>query len=77
MVGRSYGNNIVYTDWQRDNYFVAIKEALGNARGNIGVEFDHLSFQNYGYAPCSIVIIQLFIQIGNCKVFYREVPWWI
>jgi len=45
---RSYGNNIVYTDWQKDNYFVAVKEALGNVRGKIGVEFDHLSVENYG-----------------------------
>ena len=45
---RSYGNNIVYTDWQKDNYFVAVKEALGNVRGKIGVEFDHLSLENYG-----------------------------
>ena len=75
LIGRSYGNNIVYTDWQRDNYFVAIKEALGNARGRIGVEFDHLSFQNYEYASFSNVIItniHSFIQ-GNCKVFYPEV----
>lgn len=27
---------------------MAIKEALSNARSKIGVEFDHLSFQNYG-----------------------------
>ena len=47
-LGRSYGNNIVYTDWQKDNYFVAVKEALGNVRGKIGVEFDHLSVENYG-----------------------------
>jgi len=44
---RSYGSNIVYTDWQRDNYFVAVKEALGNVKGKIGVEFDHLSLDNH------------------------------
>ena len=46
-VFRSYGSNIVYTDWQRDNYFVAVKEALGNIQGRIGVEFDHLSLDNH------------------------------
>ena len=46
---RSYGNNIVYTDWQRDNYFVAVKEALGEAKGRIGVEFDHLILDNQGW----------------------------
>ena len=52
---------------------MAIKEALGNARSKIGVEFDHLSFQNYGYVSVSIEIIQIFFHIGNCKVFYRKV----
>ena len=33
-------DNIVYTDWQRDNYFVAIQQALPKA-GRIGIEFDH------------------------------------
>ena len=33
---------------RRINYFVAVKEALGNVRGKIGVEFDHLSLENYG-----------------------------
>ena len=37
----------MYTDWQRDNYFVAVKEALGNIQGRIGVEFDHLSLDNH------------------------------
>ncbi|MBD2760525.1 aminopeptidase P family protein [Yimella sp. cx-573] len=42
---RSYGENIVYTDWQRDNYFFAIAEALrqrGVRPSRIGVEDDSL-----------------------------------
>ncbi|MGY8830500.1 MAG: aminopeptidase P family N-terminal domain-containing protein, partial [Pseudomonadales bacterium] len=38
-------DNIVYTDWQRDNFFVAIQQALPKAR-RIGIEFDHLNLQN-------------------------------
>ncbi len=37
--------NIIYTDWQRDNYFVAIQQALPKA-GRIGIEFDHLNLVN-------------------------------
>ena len=51
---RSYGNNIVYTDWQRDNYFVAVKEALGDAKGRIGVEFDHLTLDSQGWVHFTI-----------------------
>ncbi len=38
-------DNLIYTDWQRDNYFRAIKEILP-AAGKIGVEFDHINLQN-------------------------------
>jgi creatinase len=45
---RSFGDNIVYTDWQRDNYLHAVKTVLeeaGVSRGRLGVEFDHLSLE--------------------------------
>lgn len=36
------GGNIVYTDWQRDNFYRAVRQALPG-RGTLGVEFDHLT----------------------------------
>lgn len=36
--------NVVYTDWQRDNYWRAIKEITGTL-SRVGVEGDHLSLQ--------------------------------
>ncbi|MDO4682966.1 MAG: M24 family metallopeptidase [Lautropia sp.] len=42
---RSFGDNIVYTDWQRDNYFHAVKTLL-EGKKRIGVEMDHLSVEN-------------------------------
>ena len=39
---RCYGDNIVYTDWQRNNYWRAIKSVLGNPR-RIGIEGDHMT----------------------------------
>ena len=46
---RSYGDNVVYTDWRRDNYIFAIQEAL-RTRGinprRIGVEDDSLPLDN-------------------------------
>ena len=41
---RSVGNNVVYTDWQRGNYFRALDELLPQ-QGVIGAEFDHLTLQ--------------------------------
>jgi creatinase len=43
---RSYGENIVYTDWRRDNFQHGVQEALakrGISPRRIGVEFDTLS----------------------------------
>ena len=46
---RSYGDNIVYTDWRRDNYIFAIQEVL-RTRGinprRLGVEDDSLPLDN-------------------------------
>ncbi|MGN6415051.1 M24 family metallopeptidase [Flexivirga sp.] len=42
---RSYGENIVYTDWNRDNYYYAIQQALkqrGVTAKRVGVEDDQL-----------------------------------
>lgn len=39
---RTAGDNITYTDWQRDNFFFALQTLLPDAK-RIGVEFDHLN----------------------------------
>ncbi len=42
---RSFGDNIVYTDWQRDNYYRAIQKLLPNPK-RLGLEFDHISIDS-------------------------------
>lgn len=39
---RTFGDNVTYTDWQRDNFFHALQEEVGAAR-RIGIEFDDVS----------------------------------
>ncbi len=39
---RSYGENLIYTDWQRNNYWRAVKSILANMR-YIGIEADHMT----------------------------------
>ena len=42
---RGFGENIIFTDWERDNYFRAAKnEMKGSAR--IGVEYDQINLEN-------------------------------
>ncbi len=41
---RSFGDNLVYTDWQRDNFFRVLQQ-LAPSKGRIGIEEDHLSIE--------------------------------
>jgi creatinase len=43
---RTYGENLVYTDWQRDNYFRAVREVVPSDVRRLGIEFDHVTLQN-------------------------------
>lgn len=56
---RCYGDNITYTDWQRDNYWRAIKSITGGG-AVIGIEGDHLTLLQQGklesfLAPSKVV----------------------
>ena len=42
---RSFGDNVIYTDWKRDNYFRAIQGELSLPK-TLGVEFDHINIDN-------------------------------
>ncbi|RZS74102.1 creatinase [Phyllobacterium myrsinacearum] len=41
---RTFGDNITYTDWQRDNYFHALQKTLPSVK-RIGIEFDHVNLE--------------------------------
>jgi creatinase len=41
---RTYGDNVVFTDWQRDNYFRAAEQLIPGVR-RLGIEFDHVTLQ--------------------------------
>jgi creatinase len=43
---RCYGENLIYTDWERDNYLKAIVHLLKKAK-RVGVENDHLTLERY------------------------------
>ena len=42
---RGFGDNIIFTDWERDNYFRAAKEEM-QGKVRIGVEYDHINLEN-------------------------------
>ena len=43
---RCYGDNLIYTDWERDNYLKAIVSIAKKVK-KIGIEKDHLTMEQY------------------------------
>ncbi len=41
---RTFGDNLVYTDWRRDNFFRAARKLVKDG-GRVGIEFDHVNLQ--------------------------------
>ncbi|MEH6835325.1 MULTISPECIES: aminopeptidase P family protein [Falsihalocynthiibacter] len=41
---RTFGNNVTYTDWNKDNYFHAVDKLAGTAN-RVGIEFDHVNIE--------------------------------
>jgi creatinase len=39
---RTFGGNVTYTDWQKDNYFHAVRTLTGGAK-RLGIEFDNVT----------------------------------
>ena len=39
---RTFGENLVYTDWQKDSFFYALQQLVKNS-GKIGIEYDHIT----------------------------------
>jgi creatinase len=43
---RSFGQNLVYTDWQRDNFFRAVQDLLSHyGKIRLGIEADHMTLE--------------------------------
>lgn len=42
---RSFGGNLTYTDWRRDNFWRAVRHILGR-RTRIGIEADHMTLKS-------------------------------
>ncbi|MDH3474731.1 MAG: M24 family metallopeptidase [Rhodospirillales bacterium] len=55
---RSFGDNVIFTDWQRDNYFEAVKSLIEDG-GWVGVEFDHLNLENHAKLQAALPESQL------------------
>ena len=68
---RSFGDNLVYTDWQRDNFFTAAKQLLPE-RGRVGLEFDHLNLEAHAKLKAALPEIET-TDVGKAVMRQRMV----
>ena len=54
---RGYGDNLVYTDWARDNFITGVRDLVrstGGGQAGVGVECDHINLDLYRSISCFI-----------------------
>ncbi len=68
---RSFGDNIVYTDWHRDNYFYAVTTLLGKQK-RVGVEYDHITAENLQKLHEALPGVE-FVDIGKACMKMRMI----
>ncbi|EPJ45180.1 MAG: creatinase [Osedax symbiont Rs1] len=68
---RTSGNNITYTDWQKDNFFKAVKELTKGAK-RIGIEFDHCNLDQLQRLKQAFPEVE-FVDIGGPAMRLRMI----
>ena len=62
---RTFGENVVFTDWRRDNYVRAV-QSLVPASGRLGVEHDHLNLALLGKVEAALPGTEVVDIAGDC-----------
>ncbi|MBN9549189.1 MAG: M24 family metallopeptidase [Alphaproteobacteria bacterium] len=68
---RTFGDNITYTDWQRDNYFHALQQQLPGAK-RLGIEFDHVNLDLRNLLQDAFPGVE-FVDIGAPSMWLRTI----
>lgn len=68
---RSFGNNITYTDWRRDNFYRAIQQLTPGAK-RIGIEFDHVSLEYRQLLQDALPGVE-FVDVGQPAMWMRTI----
>lgn len=68
---RSFGNNITYTDWRRDNFYRAVQQLTKGAK-RIGIEFDHVSLDYRAQLADALPGVEL-VDISQTAMWMRTI----
>lgn len=65
------GKNITYTDWQKDNYFQAIRKLTGGVK-RLGIEFDHINIDTLNLLKAEFPNME-FVDIAEASMRLRMI----
>ena len=68
---RTFGDNVTYTDWRRDNFFRAAQSLIKGAK-RVGIEFDHVSVDYRKQLEDALPGIEL-VDIGQASMWMRTI----
>lgn len=68
---RGFADNITYTDWHRDSFFVAARGLTGGAK-RLGIEFDHVHLEFRHQLAEALPGVE-FIDIGQASMWMRTI----
>ncbi len=68
---RTFGDNLTYTDWQRDNYYYALQQLLPGVR-RLGIEFDHVTIDLRVQLQAALPNVEL-VDVGAPTMWLRTI----
>lgn len=66
------GGNVTYTDWQKDNFFHAIRTLLPGGAKRIGIEFDHINIDTLNLLKAEFPQVE-FVDIAAASMRLRMI----
>jgi creatinase len=66
---RTFGDNITYTDWRRDNYAFALQQELKGCK-RVGIEFDHVNLETHQMLREALPGVE-FVDLGQATMWMR------
>jgi len=68
---RTFGDNVTYNDWRRDNYYKAVRNLMPGAK-RAGIEYDHVSIEFRRQLEEALPGVE-FIDIGQPSMWMRTI----
>ncbi|MDX1739363.1 MAG: M24 family metallopeptidase, partial [Alphaproteobacteria bacterium] len=68
---RTFGDNITYTDWRKDNFYFAVQGLVKGAK-RIGIEFDHVHLDYLSQLKEALPDVE-FVDVGQPSMWMRSI----